>query len=335
MKSSLRPLICSLVSLICMGGLVPAAQGGEALRWKFTTGEKIGYTIDQSATVVINSAGAEFTIPTQQIVDVTWTVDSVAQDGAAAITQHVDRVRLTFTMPGRGGAAAEFAYDSQEKKEADGTNPIAALLKPVFAALVGADFRMTISPTGRVSDVTIPDAVSRAIGVVPRGAAFAGGNLLTPEGLRQTFENSILALPEAEVEEGGTWTHNIERALPGAGALAFELNYTLKGTDELCDRQTRRIESQATITHRPAPEADGQITIESVEGKGEGTAHFDPAAGRTVRSVLKVSLIIDGNAGDREFTQENDLTITVTLAGCEPAAEKPAAEKPAAEKPAE
>jgi hypothetical protein len=323
-----RSLNCQMAVLVLAAASPISAASAEALRWKFTAGEQVGYTIEQKADVSINANGAEFSIPTQQTLDVTWTVKSVADDGAAAVALHVDRVRLSFTAPTGGGTPLKFAYDSREGKDPEGLG--AAQLKPLLKALAGADFTLTIAANGRISDVMVPENLSQAAASVPRGVAFAGGSLLTADGLRQTIENSVLTLPAGEIENGGAWPRKLERALPGAGALVFDLTHTLEGADTLCDRETRRIATTAQVTHQPPAEANEQVKLETVEGDASGTAQFDAAAGRTVHSVLKVHLLIDGIFNTNEFTQETDLTITVTLAGCVPPAveQKPTEEKP-------
>jgi hypothetical protein len=76
---------------------VSSVDGKEKLRWKFTAGEErtMQMTIESESSGV---PGASST--TKTVTTMSWKVDDVDEHGSAHVSQKVQRVRMTMSLPG-------------------------------------------------------------------------------------------------------------------------------------------------------------------------------------------------------------------------------------------
>src|SRR4051812_2500102 len=137
-------LVASLAS-----GAGRSVSGAETLRWKFTPGESLRYSMVQETTQGLKAMGQEFKTNLNQTVDLHWSVKSVSSEGVADMSQTIDRVRMKVDGPG-----GSFEYDSQAGKAPEG--PVANALGPLLKALVGAEFTLKMNARGELSDVKVP-----------------------------------------------------------------------------------------------------------------------------------------------------------------------------------
>ncbi len=301
--TSVRRLAAGWLCLLAVAGPAVAADSpppATSLRWKFKQGEILHYTMNQSTTNSYKPKnGVEATSLMSQIVDLHWTVRSVSADGAADLTQTVDRIRTRIEGAGQPSA---FEFDSDSKQPpADG--PIAAQLVPLLKTLVGAEFTYKMSAMGELTDVKVPDTLMESV----RQANSGGGKtVFSDEGMKNLVTQSGLTLPEKPIDPGGTWNHQNKVPLPLLGTMVMDKTYRLKGTDASPPRRAE-IELETRVTIQPAPQAGVALKIKSQDGKGEFA--FDLDRGRVVSSRVEDLLVMTLSVQDQEIDQS---TKTVT-----------------------
>ena len=179
-------LLVALLSLAGNIGIDSAAA--EPLVWKFAEGDQHHFQMVQETMLSMDlGVAGEVTTEVKQTFDITWEVESVAEDGAAQLTQRITRVQMAVNAPGQ----ADLSYDTDLKEQPQG---YAAMLAPTIEALRSSPIKATMTPRGEISDVEIPEALIEAIS---RGSAGAvPGSLGTSEGYLSFFQQNSIVLPE-------------------------------------------------------------------------------------------------------------------------------------------
>lgn len=285
-------------------------RAAELLRWKFQPGEKLHYQMQQDTT--IRSAAAARTDKTAiaQTIDLTWTVTAVAADGVATMTQTIDRMRMKATTP-EGVMEVDSASDAID-------GPLAQSMVPIFKALIGAEFTLKMTPTGRIRDVEVP---ARALDVLKASPQL--GSMLSPEALKDMTAQATIPLPDKAVDVGEKWTD--EKNLAG---VKLKMTYTFEGPAELDRRKVDRISTKADM-EITLPEAEG-VQAEMETGELTGEMFFDFAAGKLLSSSAKQNMAISIMAKEQSLRQEIQTLVSMRLVP--PGEKEPPAPAPPAEK---
>jgi len=292
-------VLAALFILLGAAGPRPA-RAAEPLRWKFSPGETLKYTMDQQTSQGMKAQGQEFKTTLNQTVDLHWNVKGVT-GGVADMTQTIDRVRTKIEGPGQ-----VFEFDSSAEKAPEG--PIATLLTPLLKALVGAEFSFKMDGRGQLSDIKVPQKLLDSL--KQAGPAAAAGGMFSEEGMKNLISQSSLSLPEGDVEKGANWKQQSKVPLPMIGTLLMDKTYTYAGADEKAPGRSK-ITLDTKVKLEPAADSNVAVKIGSQEGRGEFS--FDNTAGRVVSSrvndKLKMSISING----QDLEQSTDTVTTMTL----------------------
>jgi hypothetical protein len=92
---------------VALASALPAAAQTE-LRWKFTEGKKMNYTMSQDIVTTANIGEQKIETTMNQVITMTWAVDKLNSDGSAKMTQTIDRMQMTVKSP-----AGEMTFDSK------------------------------------------------------------------------------------------------------------------------------------------------------------------------------------------------------------------------------
>src|SRR5262245_38581884 len=85
-----------------------SAAGADAtLRWKFQSDTPYRYVLTQGMEMSMKVANNEVKTKMTQVSEMTWKVKSVKPDGAADLSQTIDRMQITLESP-----AGNFEIDS-------------------------------------------------------------------------------------------------------------------------------------------------------------------------------------------------------------------------------
>lgn len=290
-----------LVACLCSGA-GQSVSGADAPRWKFHSGETLRYTMVQETTQGLKAMGQEFKTNLNQTVDLHWSVKRVSSVGVAEMSQTIDRVRMKVDGPGGG-----FEYDSEAGKAPEG--PIANLLAPLLKSLVGAEFTLKMNSRGELSDIKVPQKLVESLRQASP-AANAGG-MFSEEGLKNLIGQSSLALPEAALEKGKSWSNQSRLPVPMLGTMVMDKTYTYEGVDPK-DAALVQIGLVTKVALEPAADSNVAVKITSHQGKGDFA--FDAQAGRMVTSRVNDKMQMSLSVMGQDLEQSSVSITTMTLA---------------------
>lgn len=318
---STRLRVCMTLAALLL--VAAEARAAKELRWKFKEGDKLPYAMSQTATILIDANGIEIDVKIKQIMDVVWTVKSVASDGTAEISQKVERVQLLMNTPFTG----EVSYDSKQPDKVPPPELWDRMGKPIEAMLDG-EFTLKISPTGKVSDVTLPEALTEALGEQRGGGGgqmMMGGGMFTESTIRQTIEQAVTPLPEEPAGEGVTWSRELENKMGPIGTQKIAVTYSYAGQENKDGKDLEKIDAKTEISFEAAEGGDADVAMEITEQEGKGSVLFDAAAGRAISAKTEQDLVLEGDFQGNEFAQEINMVLQLAAGTSEnlPADEAP------------
>lgn len=297
----LRSLWCAAFALTaCAASRLEAQQ---TLRWKFAPGQKLPYDIVQKMDMQMDVAGRQQDMTMNHTIETVWVVKSVAEDGTATIGQQIKRVKLEMDMPMIG----KFTYDSDKKEKPD--VPFGEQLIGPFAAMVGSEFVLKMTPTGNVTVEKMPKELEDFI---KKQAGGLGGMGFSVDQFKQMASNIGAVLPEKPVNPGDTWQNDVSMDLPfGAMKVGTKMKY--EGTESRGGRSVARIGTTMDISMKP--KAGSPFKIEVKDSKGSGTVLFDVGAGRLVKTTQKQQMKMSMDLGGQSIDQTINQTVEVKQGG--------------------
>jgi len=209
--SRLFALVLAVVSALATVAFTSAA---EPLRWKFAPGQKLTYELIQGT-----KAGG---MNMQQTMLMNWNVEQVDDQGNATIRQSFTRVKMNVEMPG----IPAIAYDSDNPEP---TGP-AAMMDPMFRALIDHAVQVTMTPRGEIRKVDVPDAMIEALKNSPGAGSM--GKMGSKEGIQEVLAQASLTLPEETPADGAEWSNTVEMDHP-VGKQTVETTYKYIGTRDV------------------------------------------------------------------------------------------------------
>ena len=191
--SDRRRVLAAIGALIALLCLAPCGRAEEPIRWKFTVGEKLEYNITQDMNMAMNmGASGQMNSNAHQVMDMTWDVQGVNEQGEAVIEIKFDRIQMKVTGP----MTAD--YDSSKDEPPTG---MAATFAPLFKAMTKSAFEATMTSRGEIKDLKVPPDVLEALKSNPGAAQM--GDLATPDGFQKDHAGCLYA-PGKRAGEGRT-----------------------------------------------------------------------------------------------------------------------------------
>lgn len=290
------------VGLLVVAVVALPAQAQVTLRYQFKEGEKLPYVMDQKMKMTMAVGGQNIEMNMNQTVDMTWNIQSVDKDGKAKMTQRFDRVRFTMEMP-----TGKIEYDSKDGKEPD--DPIGKMIAPVFKAMVGSEFSLSMDARGRMSDVKVPDKLTEALKDIPGAAGL--GDMFSGDAMKRMIDQSAMVLPEGPVTKGKSWEQKVETKTP-LGKMKLDTTYTYEGPATKGDKKLEQVALKPKMEIEADAAAPVAIKVKDMDAKG--TALFDNAAGRLVETNLTTNMEMEINAGGMNLSQKIEQVMTLKLA---------------------
>lgn len=247
---------------------VPLAGFAEetAIAWKFTKGDKLLVTREQNTVSQTSVANKPVRTTVDTTVDMTWTVHDVDEQGAAQITQSLDRIQVKMDA---GHGLVEFDSASKEK-------PVAAVktLADGVLPLVGGTFEITMTRRGEMLGLKPSEKLAKLL-----------GSKLDDAGIAKLLQQPLVLLPEKAVEPAASW--ETQRTLPSSlGDLRQTLTYKFAGLGDDTRAKLARLEIAGVIA-APKPTAN---LPKLKSNELTGSADFDTAAGRLVEMTVTQTL---------------------------------------------
>ena len=291
-------LRCLGYAIWILGGVAGTSFGATELRWKLQPGEVLRYESNQTTvSKVKDPTGQEVSQTLTLTMDLSWKVKEVDQQGVASLTQTIDRIRTSATMP-----FGKFSFDSKESGDASGP------AGPLFKMLVGAEFAFKMNPRGEMSDISLSE---KLLGTLrgdqePTGAQ----GQFSEAGLKNMLTQMGIIFPATEVNVGQTWMRQLAiPSGPRGQTRPVEQTYTYSGPDP-----SFRSLDAVEMTTRFEPivaDPDIPVTIKMQEATGHFT--FNKASGRIEASRVIEKVELMGQIQGKEIAQTNETVTVMTL----------------------
>ena len=280
---------------LSLGVLLTAAESRAQtrLRWKFVEGQSMAY---QQSIKMQMSLGAAMN-NMNQVIGMTWKVGKLDPDGKANLLQTVDSMK--FAMDGPAG---KMLYDSKQGEKIQG--PAAALLNPLFDAMIGGEFKFKVTPLGDVTDVVVSEKVKQQLQQNPALAAMGG--LFSDEGLKNMIAQSFLSFPDMPLAANTTWNKELTVKQP-FGTQTIDTTYTYGGTAMHEGKSVEKISLKPKVSIKTNAAATVNLSVSEQSGTGE--VLFDNQTGRIARMTMKQELKMDLQIGGLKQEQQ---TVTET-----------------------
>jgi hypothetical protein len=273
-------------------------RAAEPLKWKLEPGVTNHYQMRMNMAMTMNVPQAgEVKTSTDQIIDMSWTVEKVEEDGTAVLKQKIDRMRMEIGLP----KGEPMTIDSASDKPPEGQ---AAMLAPLFKAMTSGEFTVHMKPSGEITEVEVPKAMIDALTSMP-GAAMMG-DMATEAGFKDLIKRSSLAIPE-KLEPGVEWSSKVELKNPMTGPLLVENIYKYEGPREIDGKQYEVFKPTVKLSYGEG----GATKIELQDQESDGEMLFDRTEGRLASSELKQSMTQKIGIGGQDMTQSIEQTVTM------------------------
>jgi hypothetical protein len=287
-------LFCALAS-IAWCAFHESASSAEPLLWRFKPGDVHRYRVaaELESTMALGEGKGE-TRTVRHVVDVTWRVAEIKDNGQATLAQKIDRLQLKLTAPGE--EPVEFDSASSDKPEG-----FAAMVEPLAKALLAGEVNVTVSPRGVVTAVKPPEALLTAI----KNSAGADklGDFATEEGFQTLVQTLSFQLPK-DFAEGVEWSTKLVTKNPLLGTQTSETTYRHKETREV-DGQTMEVFTPTVVMKFEGSPSKIAVSDE----KSSGEIVFNRTAGRLESSKVEHSMKLAIAADGEELKQELKQTV--------------------------
>lgn len=295
--------------MFAMLSALVAVQRGTALadvelRWKFTAGETVRFTTSTDVTQDMNIGGQQVTSKMVQVMDMTWVVKEAAAD-EASLEVTIDHVHVEMTPP--GPAAKAIVYDSKNEKH-EGQ---AAMMAPLFGAMIGHPMTLAVTPLGEVKNIKLPEGMIEAMQKAGPGAK----EVLSEDAMKQTISRVMIAFPES-VAPGKSWESDFETKNPILGTQKAVTTYTYVGPEEAEGHAVEKVDVRVLLSFDQPADAQAKATIK--EQVSEGAILFDNKQGMPVTTSMNSQMKLQLSAGGQTIDQE--ITTKVMMKQLPPAA---------------
>jgi uncharacterized protein DUF6263 len=295
MSSRVAFLTAGVVALgLLCGPPLSAFHQDLTLRYRWTKGETIRYRItQQSATTISGLPGmGEMNIEQSNVQIFRSVVQDVAADGTTTLQQAVESVKMEMTSP-----MINMAYDSANPDTTG--NPMNAMLKNMFSALIGESFTLVVAPTGEVKKVEgVSKIAEKMFKNMPDDQATAGlvnglkANL-SDEATKSMFTQAFAQFPDRPLKSGDTWKNQFDTGNPMLGGLTTSVTSTLKAVEGDGSARTATIMTSLVMKQdptKPAPPNPTGFSMQVGDSAGDGEHIFEAVSGRLRRSTTRVSM---------------------------------------------
>jgi hypothetical protein len=273
--------LCLLVALLGYLAVPGRADDGVTLKWKFKPQQASHYT----TAVDLKSVGKQGSREPQessarQTINMTWTVDSVDDDGNANITQQIDRVRMQSSEQGH-----QTTFDSKDK---DAPDDVDVIHQPVH---------LVISSQGKVIDVRPSEKMAEKLKQAPGPMAA----MFSRESLKETVKMSTLEFPDKPLTKGTTWEQQSTINVPMSGRMTQTISYRYDGTEERDGQTLDKISATAKVSPAGDQGASQRPTIK--DQKLNGVIWFDRKLGRIHELQMTTKVVREGTIGNNKLEE--------------------------------
>ncbi|MBT6846703.1 MAG: hypothetical protein HOA14_04725 [Planctomycetaceae bacterium] len=294
----------SLFSLVVLASglcLVSSLQAQRSLAFRFTAGGENKLSVNTTTKIAMKYMGQDVETTMQMDSGISQYIDSVNTDGLAAITQKITSLKLSVAG---GPLGVKLTYDSTVADSQD--NPLSDVLQPI----VGAEFGLSLSRQGEISNFKAPADLLATLAKQPGSRAF--GQQFSEAGFRNMVSQGSLKFPEKTLNVGDQWKDQVVLPAGEFGETTVAIEYTYQGIVELNDKMLDKIGMKMTTSIKPAKTATGS-PLKITEQSSEGFVYFDNMVGRLNHSTLKQTMTTEVIIGQNSIVQTVTTNVTTSM----------------------
>ena len=302
-------------ALACAVVAVPSAlvvRQDVTLRYKWTKGETLRYRMTQRTTSTISGVpGSEGGMTVEQTFSQVWkeAVEDVAADGTTTLRATFESIDVDMSMP-----MGRMAYDTEHPESASDPG---AMLKAMFANMIGESFTVALSPAGVVQRVEgLTRLADKMFASLPANAGPMLGGLrqaMSDDAMKQNMSQAYPTFPDRPLKAGDTWNDQVTTANPfGAGTISSAS--TLKTVAGAGDTQVVTIASTLTLRQDSSTPGAGPMgmTVKMDEATGDRETLFNAARGRMERVTTNLTMPMSISGTGPDGTAMNMRSVSVS-----------------------
>jgi len=302
-----------VVLLVLAGLSAPSfAQEAVTLKWEFQKDKPFYQEMKTTTNQTMKVTGMDITQKQEQTFIFSWTPKEQDKDKNWIINQKIEAIKMDIEMGGN-----KINYDSAVPGTTN--NP----LSDFFKALVGSEFKLTISPEMKVLKIEgREEFMNKLLKANPQMEPLLK-QILSEEALKQMADPAFAAVPTKPVKKGDTWERTSKLNMGPIGAYDTTYKYTYDGKDTK-EPKLDKIKVVTSLTYQtPGPNAGGALPFKIKDANlksknAEGTILFDNVKHRLEKSEMKLTLEgkltidISGTSTDVDLSQEQKTTVTTS-----------------------
>jgi hypothetical protein len=322
MKSYIEFVTAGVVALgLLFAPTVSAFRQDVTLRYRWAKGDTLRYRITQQSTTTLSGLPGgmgDMTIDQSTGQTLRGVAEEVASDGTATIRQVVESAKMEMNSP-----MFTMAYDSANP--AAGDNPMSAMLKDIFSAMIGESFTLVIAPTGEVQKAEgFARLAEKMFKNIPQDPSMAGvveglkANL-SDDAMKNMFMQTFAQFPNRPLKPGDTWNSQFTTNNPMLGALTTSVTSTLKAFEGDGSNRVAKIVTGVTVKQDATKAAQANamgFSLQMGDGTGDGEQVFDAGTGRLRGSTTRMTVPMtmsgtgpDGAAMSMKTTVKSTTTV--------------------------
>jgi len=291
-----------------MLALTSTAAAQVQLKWAFPAGETWTSTSRVKTDQTLSIAGMDIITGSDQTTKVTTKVGQRAADGTLLLSQTIDAMKVTVSLPG----GVELEFDSADPDAAPPGTQFDGLLD-IYRAISKSSWTETLSADNRVIAVEGRDSVLDKLDETLRETI---SDRLQSDYLAQQANNELDKLPRDPVSPGDRWQRSNTVRLEGDQQLKFTTEFEYQGVVMEDGKPFDRINSKTlTVEYTVGPNSPLKLKASDLKIAGsDGYMLYDRERGQVVYSQGKARITgtITFLAGDQELPGELDLTLDNT-----------------------
>ena len=285
----------SVVSAQATQYRAPRDSDGE-LRWQFKKGQVLRMLSDQTVSMSMELENRPMKTVNQSINEMTLTIDDVDGEGIAKAAATI--VRMTMNLEANG---QRFSFDSAD--EADQVFGPMKEISKMIRPMIGKKMTQDMSPTGKISNVNVPEEMLPA-NDNPMIAA-----MLNKKNLEEMSTRGSMEFPKPKLELGHTWQVKADLDM-GMMKVAMKTDYTYLGVKEGPDGPLHVFEGKISMSF---PQGAAGANVDIVHENSTGTFVFDGVRGLMRSSELHQDMALKIFAGGQTMQQQVLQTMQVSF----------------------
>ncbi len=278
------------------------------IKWKFEKDKKFYQEMATKTVQNMKVMGLEVNQTQEQTFFFAWEVKDVDTNQNVTLSQKIEGVKLAIDIAGN-----RITYDSSNP----GTGNTS--LAEFFKQLVGAEFKLTLDPSMKVTKVDGREEFLKRLGQSNQTMEPLLKKVLNEEALKQMADPTFGMVPGKPVAVGDSWTRESRLNLGPVGGYKNTYKYTV----ESVDNGIAKIKVEMALVYEtPTDAGEGlpfRIKAAKLASKDSGgTITFDTNKGRLEKMEMKVKLEgdleieISGAATKVEMKQDQETKTTTS-----------------------